>query len=281
MADPIRLEGLTLRYGPRAALDHVDLALPRDAVTVLAGPNGCGKSTLLRAVRRLVTPSSGRVRLDGADVADMPDTALARRIALLAQSPSAPEDLTVFGLVRLGRYPHQTLWRQWSREDARAVEEAMAATGVADLAERPLDTLSGGQRQRVWLAMALAQDAPILCLDEPINHLDLAHQLECLALVRRLVRERGRTVILVLHDLNLAARTADHLVVLREGRVHAQGRPEDLLDETLVREAFGVECVVIRDPVHGSPLVIPIAAHAAAGGSRAAGAGVPFRRRDG
>lgn len=258
MADTIRVEGLSLAYGPRTALDRIDLALPRDAVTVLAGPNGCGKSTLLRAIRRLVTPAEGVVRLDGVDVATLSGTALAKKIALLAQTPSAPEDLTVFGLVRLGRYPHQSLWRQWSREDAEAVEAAMAATGIADLAERPLDTLSGGQRQRVWLAMTLAQDAPILCLDEPINHLDLAHQLDCLALVRRLVRERGRTVVLVLHDLNLAARTADHLVVLRDGRVHAQGRPADLLDESLVRAVFGVESRVIRDPVHGSPLVVPI-----------------------
>lgn len=258
MADTIRVEGLSLAYGPRTALDRIDLALPRDAVTVLAGPNGCGKSTLLRAIRRLATPTQGMVRLDGVDVATLSGTALAKKIALLAQTPSAPEDLTVFGLVRLGRYPHQSLWRQWSREDAEAVEAAMAATGIADLAERPLDTLSGGQRQRVWLAMTLAQDAPILCLDEPINHLDLAHQLDCLALVRRLVRERGRTVVLVLHDLNLAARTADHLVVLRDGRVHAQGRPADLLDESLVRAVFGVESRVIRDPVHGSPLVVPI-----------------------
>jgi iron complex transport system ATP-binding protein len=259
MADALSLDSVTIAYDRSVILHEVSVDLPPRRITVLAGPNGCGKSSLLRALRRLLRPREGTICLDDEDLLRLPERELARRMALLTQTPQAPGDMTVFDLIRLGRYPHQSFLRQWSEEDARAVELAMAATNLLELRDRRLEALSGGQRQRVWLAVVLAQDTPIVCLDEPINHLDLAHQLECLELVRSLNRDLGKTVIVVLHDLNLAARYADHLVVLNRGRVHAQGHPQGLITETLVREVFGVESRIIMDPVHGCPLCIPIA----------------------
>lgn len=258
MADLLTLAAVTLAYGRMRALDSVDLGLPEGRVTVLAGPNGCGKSTLLRLIRRLLLPDTGTVRLEQRDILDLSERELARRMALLSQSPSAPDELKVAELVRLGRFPHQTFFRQWSKEDAHVVERALVATGLEDLGERRLDTLSGGQKQRVWLAMVLAQDTPTVCLDEPTNHLDVQHQLECLDLVRRLNRELGKTVIVVLHDLNLAARYADHLVLMKQGRIRAQGNPAELMREHLIGEVFGIESRVILDPVHHVPLCIPI-----------------------
>ena len=240
MDDPIDLDGVTVGYDGVRVLGNLSLRLPPRRITVLAGPNGCGKSTLLRTIRRLLEPQSGTLQLGDEDLLHLKERELARRIALLGQSPSAPVDLTVFDLVRLGRFPHQTFLRQWSAEDALQVDRALAATGVTAFRDRRLDTLSGGQRQRVWIAMVLAQDAPVICLDEPINHLDLAHQLDCLDLLRRLNREHGRTVIAVLHDINLAARYADHLVLLKDGTIHAQGSPHRLVTAATVDAVFGV-----------------------------------------
>lgn len=254
----ISIEGLTLAYGPVRVLDTLSLAVPRGQITVLAGPNGCGKSTLLRAIRRLHRVDAGRIALDEIDIATLPGKALAKQIGLLAQSPSAPEDMTAEELVRLGRYPHQSMMQPWSPEDAAALERAMAGTGVAHLRQRRLGSLSGGQLQRVWIAMVLAQETEVVCFDEPINHLDMAHQIECLDLVQKLNREQGRTVVLVLHDLNLAARYADQLVFVHEGVVAARGRPEELMTEPMIRTVFGVEATIIIDPVHGRPLCIPI-----------------------
>lgn len=257
-ATRIAIEKLTLGYGAAPVLDNLSLDIPRGQITVLAGPNGCGKSTLLRAIRRLHKAVSGRVLLDDLDIAALSGKTLARQIGLLAQSPSAPEDMTAEELVRLGRYPHQSMMQPWSADDAAALDRAMAGTGVSHLRKRRLGSLSGGQLQRVWIAMVLAQESEVICFDEPINHLDMSHQIECLDLVRHLNREEGRTIVLVLHDLNLAARYADKLVFVHDGAVAAQGSPEELMTDSLIRQVFGVEAMIITDPVHARPLCIPI-----------------------
>ncbi|MFF5173119.1 ABC transporter ATP-binding protein [Micromonospora sp. NPDC000089] len=248
---------LVVGYEGRLVLDGLELDLPADAFTVIVGPNACGKSTLLRTMARLLTPRRGAVLLDGAQIRDLPTRDVARRLGVLPQSPLVPEGITVADLVGRGRQPYQRWWRQWSTEDGRAVDEAMRLADVAGLADRPVDTLSGGQRQRVWIAMTLAQDTDALLLDEPTTFLDLAHQVEVLDLLHRLRAERGRTVVAVLHDLNQAARYADHLVAMRDGAVVAAGPPREILTAGLVREVFGLDCVVVPCPVTGAPLVVP------------------------
>jgi iron complex transport system ATP-binding protein len=261
----IDVRDLSLGYGNVSVLKSLSLPIERGKITVLAGPNGCGKSTLLRAIRRLHKPVSGHIFLEEVDIARLSDKALARQIGLLAQSPSAPEDMTVEELVRLGRYPHQSMLQPWSRDDGEALELAMAGTRVAHLRERRLGSLSGGQLQRVWIAMVLAQQTDVICLDEPVNHLDMAHQLDCLDLVRQLRDEFGRTVVLVLHDLNLAARYADQLVFLRDGAIAASGTPEQLMTEDCIARVFDVRARIITDPVHGRPLCIPLRTESGAG----------------
>ncbi|QLE76201.1 ABC transporter ATP-binding protein [Streptomyces rectiverticillatus] len=248
---------LTLAYEDRTVVDGLDLAVPDGEVTIVIGPNACGKSTLLRALGRLLKPVRGTVLLDGEELARIPTRTIAKSLGLLPQTPVAPEAITVADLVARGRQPHQRWWQQWSEADERAVADAMTRTDTAGLAERAVDELSGGQRQRVWIAMALAQETDLLLLDEPTTYLDIAHQVEVLDLVRRLNRERGRTVVAVLHDLNQAARYADHLVAMKAGRIVAQGRPAEIVTADLVREVFGLESVVVPDPVTGSPLVVP------------------------
>ncbi|WP_424893164.1 ABC transporter ATP-binding protein [Streptomyces sp. XH2] len=257
---------LSLGYAGRTVVDGVDLAVPAGAVTAVVGPNACGKSTLLRGLARLLAPTAGTVTLDGADIHRMPARALARRLGLLPQQAVAPEGVTVEGLVRLGRYPHQRMLTPWSKADQAAVEEALARTGTDALRDRPVDQLSGGQRQRAWIALALAQDTPLLLLDEPTTFLDLRHQLDVLDLVDELNAEAGRTVVMVLHDLGQAARYADHLVVMCDGRPAAAGPPADVLTAELVEKVFQVECRVVPDPETGTPLVVP---RARPGGRRA------------
>ncbi|MFD9909836.1 ABC transporter ATP-binding protein [Streptomyces sp. NPDC059063] len=248
---------LTLAYEERTVVHDLDLAIPDGRVTVIVGPNACGKSTTLRALGRLLKPKSGAVLLDGEELAKLPTRRIAQQIGLLPQTPVAPEAITVADLVARGRQPHQRWWQQWSDADERAVTEAMERTDVAALAERSVDELSGGQRQRVWIAMALAQETELLLLDEPTTYLDISHQVEVLDLVRQLNHDRGRTVAVVLHDLNQAARYADHLVAMKQGRVVAEGPPKDVVTAELVRDVFGLDCVVVPDPVTGSPLVVP------------------------
>lgn len=248
---------LTLAYEDRTVVHELELAVPDGRVTVIVGPNACGKSTTLRALGRLLRPRGGSVLLDGEELSRIPTKKIARSIGLLPQSPAAPEAITVADLVSRGRQPHQSWWRQWSDEDERAVTAAMERTDVTALADRAVDELSGGQRQRVWIAMALAQETDLLLLDEPTTFLDIAHQVEVLDLVRRLNHEQGRTVVIVLHDLNQAARYADHLVAMKEGRIVAEGPPGEVVTAELVREVFGLESVVVPDPVTGSPLVVP------------------------
>jgi iron complex transport system ATP-binding protein len=256
-APDLRAQDLVLGYGDRVVVGGASLVVPARGVTVVVGANASGKSTLLRGLARLLQPRSGTVLLDGRDVHRTATREIARRLGLLPQTPLAPEGITVGDLVGRGRTPHQRWWQQWSPEDERAVTDALAATGVADLADRPVDELSGGQRQRVWLAMALAQDTDVLLLDEPTTYLDLAHQVDVLDLVAELQTARGRTVVMVLHDLNAAARYATHLVAMKDGAIVAAGPPEEVLTEALVQQVFGLSCVVTTCPVSGRPLVVP------------------------
>lgn len=248
---------LTVGYGGRAVIEQVSLSLPRGAVTAIIGPNGCGKSTLLRGLGKLLAPHSGRVLLDGRDLARLPAKDVARQLGLLPQHPVAPDGVTVADLVGRGRHPHQRWFRPWSEADGAAVAQAMRATSVDTLADRAIDHLSGGQRQRVWIALALAQAPEVMLLDEPTTYLDLAHQVEILDLLRRLNRELERTIVLVLHDLNMACRYADHLVMMRDGEIVRTGEPEHVVTTDTVREVFGLEAMVMTDPVAGTPLVLP------------------------
>ena len=256
---------LTLKYGQRRVVDGLSVQIPEARVTMIVGANACGKSTLLRGLSRLLKPAGGAVTLDGKDIHSQPARELARTLGLLPQHPTAPDGISVRDLVGRGRYPHQGFFRSWSAGDLSphdlAVQRALEATGTLDLAGRDVDELSGGQRQRVWIAMALAQETDVLLLDEPTTYLDLAHQVEVLDLVTDLNRNRGTTVAIVLHDLNLAARYADHVIAMKGGTVVAVGSPADVVTGTLVREVFGLESRVIADPVSGTPLIIPIGRH--------------------
>ncbi|MFD8801303.1 ABC transporter ATP-binding protein [Streptomyces atroolivaceus] len=249
--------GVTVGYGGRTVIDGLDVSVPPGLITTIIGPNGCGKSTLLRTLTRLLKPTAGAVVLDGEDIVKLRTRDVAKKLGLLPQAPVAPEGLTVADLVARGRHPHQSWLRQWSSDDASVVERALAMTGVSELADRPVDSLSGGQRQRVWISMTLAQGTDLLLLDEPTTYLDLAHAIDVLDLVDDL-HESGRTVVMVLHDLNLATRYSDHLVVMREGSILAQGHPRDVITTELLLEAFGLRAMVIDDPVGDRPLIVPI-----------------------
>ena len=254
-------ENLVLGYGDRTVIDGLDLLVPPGQVTAIVGANACGKSTLLRSMSRLLSPRGGQVLLDGKQVHKTPAKQLARTLGLLPQSPVAPEGITVADLVGRGRHPHQGMLSRWSAADDAAVAEALDATETAGLADRPVDELSGGQRQRVWIAMALAQQTDVLLLDEPTTFLDVSHQVEVLDLLTDLNHARGTTIVMVLHDLNLAARYADHLVALADGRVHAAGTPAEVLPESTVKTVFGLDNQVIVDPTSGKPLMLPIGRH--------------------
>ncbi|GGM49051.1 ABC transporter [Longimycelium tulufanense] len=255
----LRAHDLTLAYQRRVVVEGLTLQIPRHSFTAVIGPNAGGKSTLLRALARVLKPRSGAVYLDAQLIDSMPTKEVARRLGLLPQTSTAPEGITVFDLVSRGRHPHQRLLRQWSTEDEAAVTDAMRATKVAELAERPVDELSGGQRQRVWLAMALAQQTPLLLLDEPTTFLDITHQVETLDLCAELHQQHGRTLVAVLHDLNLACRYATHLIAMADGEIVAEGPPADIVTADLVYRTFQLPCRVITDPESGTPLVLPLA----------------------
>ncbi|MDA3642509.1 ABC transporter ATP-binding protein [Saccharopolyspora indica] len=257
----LAVEDLAIGYGDRSVISSLDLAIPPGEMTAIVGANACGKSTLLRSMSRLLAPQSGRVLLDGKLVHRMPAKQLARRMGLLPQSPLAPEGITVTELVGRGRHPHQGVLSRWKREDDEAVAAALEATATVELADRAVDELSGGQRQRVWIAMVLAQQTELLLLDEPTTFLDVSHQVEVLDLLTDLNRSRGTTIVLVLHDLNLAARYADHLIALADGGLHTAGTAEQVLTEESVRATFGLDCLIIEDPISGKPLMVPMGRH--------------------
>ena len=250
-------EGVTVGYADRVVLDNLDVAIPAGVITTVIGPNGCGKSTLLRTLSRLLKPRQGKVLLDGGDIARLKTKDVAKRMGLLPQTPIAPEGLTVADLVARGRHPHQSWVRQWSSDDADVVAKALHMTGVADLAHRPVDSLSGGQRQRVWISMTLAQGTDLLLLDEPTTYLDLAHAIDVIDLVDDL-HEGGCTIVMVLHDLNLAVRYSDNLIVMKSGSIVAQGHPSDVITSDLLLDTFGLQAKVIDDPVSERPLIVPI-----------------------
>ncbi|MFK0223893.1 ABC transporter ATP-binding protein [Streptomyces vinaceus] len=265
-------QNVTLGYEQRVIAENLSVEIPDHSFTVIVGPNACGKSTLLRALSRMLKPSAGQVLLDGHAIGSMPAKKVAKTLGLLPQSSIAPDGITVADLVSRGRYPHQGLLRQWSPQDERIVRESMASTGVAELADRSVDELSGGQRQRVWIAMALAQQTPLLLLDEPTTYLDIQHQIDVLDLCAELHEEQGRTLVAVLHDLNHAARYATHLIAMRGGEVVAEGPPAEVVTAELVEEVFGLRCQIIDDPETGTPLVIPAARKPKAPAGRPAGA---------
>jgi iron complex transport system ATP-binding protein len=256
-ASSLAASDLRLGYDDRVIVDGLSLSIPAEQVTVIVGANACGKSTLLRGLARLLKPRGGSVLLDGDDIARLPTREVATRLGILPQQPIAPEGITVSDLVARGRHPHQRWFRQWSAGDEDAVATAMAATEILDLADRSVDELSGGQRQRVWIALALAQGTGLMLLDEPTTFLDLAHQIEVLDLLADLNEREGRTIVLVLHDLNLACRYAHHLVAMKDGDIVAQGAPGEVITARSVEDVFGLRCQVIPDPLTGTPLVVP------------------------
>lgn len=262
MTEPrLEAKSLSASYGENLVLQELDLTVPSGRITAIVGANACGKSTLLKALSRLIAPKRGEVLLDGRAIHRLPTRELARRLGLLPQSPIAPDGITVMDLVSRGRHPHHGLFASWTKADDKAIADALETTQTADLAERPVDELSGGQRQRAWIAMALAQETEILLLDEPTTFLDISHQIDVLDLLTDLNRSRGTTIVMVLHDLNLAARYADHLVAMLDGKPFRTGTPQAVLTEDMVRHVFGLESRILTDPTSDRPMMLSIGRH--------------------
>jgi iron complex transport system ATP-binding protein len=253
----LKTESLTLSYGDTIVIEELDLEIPTGQITVFIGKNGCGKSTLLRSLARLLKPMTGAIYFDGEDVNRLSTREMAKRLSILPQGPEAPEGLTVLQLVKQGRYAYQSWFRQWTEQDEQSVRRALQATELTEFADRPLDSLSGGQRQRAWIAMILAQNCGTILLDEPTTYLDMTYQIEILDLLFELNEKERRTIVMVLHDLNLACRYAHHLVAIRDKKVYAQGKPEQIMTSQLVRDVFQMDCQMITDPLFGTPLCVP------------------------
>lgn len=249
---------LSLGYQQTKIIENLNLEIRQGQITILIGANGCGKSTLLKGLGRILSPKKGTVYLDGKSIHQLPSRKIAQTLGILPQNPNAPEGLTVKDLVAQGRYPHQTWWQQWTSEDEKKVNLALEMTDLLDLAARELDTLSGGQKQRAWIAMTLAQDTDILLLDEPTTFLDVAHQIEILDLLTELNHRLQRTIVIVLHELNQAARYADYLIAMKQGYIYAQGTPKTVMIPEIIKEVFGLDAQIIKDPVSNTPLCIPI-----------------------
>lgn len=254
-------EKISAGYDNNIILHDVSISIPSNKISIIIGANGCGKSTLLKTMARLIKPASGQVTLDGKPINKIPSKKLARVLGLLPQSPIVPEGITVADLVGRGRYPHQTFLSGWTKQDYEAVSEAMEFMNITELADRNIDELSGGQRQRVWIAMALAQQTDILFLDEPTTFLDITYQIEILDLLTDLNQKHGKTIVMVLHDINLSARYADYIFALHKGKLVAEGEPSKIITSKLIEDIFGLHCTVIEDPVSGSPSVVPIGRH--------------------
>lgn len=250
-------ESVTLSYDQTTIAKDLSVQIPQGKFSVIVGPNGCGKSTLLRAMSRLLVPESGKVLLNGRNIHEQTTKEVAKQLGLLPQSAIAPDGIKVMDLVSRGRFPHQKWFQPWREEDQKAVDAAMAATHITDFAQHHVDQLSGGQRQRVWVAMALAQQTPVLLLDEPTTYLDIAHQIELLDLFQDLNQKNGHTMVAVLHDLNHACRYADNLIAMKDGQIVATGKPSEIVTESLIESVFGLPCLIIEDPISGTPLVIP------------------------
>tara|TARA_Y100001970_G_C14047406_1_gene757050 strand:+ start:52 stop:855 length:804 start_codon:yes stop_codon:yes gene_type:complete len=250
-------EDLYVSYGGPKIIEGLNVVIPSGEVTAIIGPNGCGKSTLLKALSRILTPEEGSVRLDGTDIKSIPTREVARKLGILTQNHREPEAISVSDLVRRGRYPHQGIFDQWSTEDQNAVERALEVTGLGEHKEETVDELSGGQKQRAWIAMILAQDSTLMLLDEPTTHLDIPHQMEILEMLVKLSVHEGRTIVLVLHDINMASRYCTNLIGMKEGKILTTGKPSKVVTTEMVESIFGLKALVIEDPVTGSPLCIP------------------------
>ncbi|MFD2672734.1 ABC transporter ATP-binding protein [Marinicrinis sediminis] len=253
----IQTSRLTLGYGEQTIIENLDLEIPKGKITVLIGSNGCGKSTLLRSLSRLLKPNGGTALLEGADIWKTPTKQLAKQMSILPQGPSAPEGITVLQLVRQGRYPHRSFLKPWSEKDEKIVNDALAATKLTEFKHREVDSLSGGQRQRAWIAMTLAQDTETILLDEPTTYLDLTHQIEILDLLFEMNEKHQRTIVMVLHDINLACRYADYIVAVKNKCVFASGKPEEIIQPEMIRQVFDMKCQIMCDPVFGTPMCIP------------------------
>jgi len=252
----LKTKELTVGYDNKAIVKDVNIEFEEGKFHIIIGCNGSGKSTFLKSVARLLTPMKGEVLLNNKNIASIPSKEVAKKLAILPQSPYSPDDLTVFNLVKQGRYPYQSFFKQWSTEDERAVMSALKETGIEDLAHKQISTLSGGQRQRVWISMVLAQETEILLFDEPTNHLDIKYRIEVLDLLKELNKKENRTILVVLHDINLACRYADHIIALKEGRYYKEGSPEEIIDEKLIKDIFNIDSKVVPCPVFASPMVV-------------------------
>lgn len=253
----LEANALTVNYSDANILEDLNLQIPKGKITVLVGANGCGKSTLLRTFARLIKPKSGQILLEGDMINQLSTKEVAKRLAILPQGPVAPEGLTVLQLIKQGRYPHQSWIKQWSTEDEKIVHKALEVTQMTEFIDRAVDALSGGQRQRAWVAMTLAQKTELILLDELTTYLDMAHQVEILDLLFDLNIEENCTVVMVLHDLNLACRYAHHIVAVRDKQIYAQGKPEEIITADLVKAVFRMDCTIMQDPIFGTPLCVP------------------------
>ena len=251
-------QDLHLSYGGPPIVEELTVTIPTQAITAIIGPNGCGKSTLLKALARILIPEQGKVEVNEVDIHSQSTKEIARQLGLLPQNPRSPDGITVSDLIQRGRYPHQGIFRQWSREDESSVSKALSLTELTNFSDRPIDELSGGQRQRVWIAMLLAQETPIMLLDEPTTHLDIAHQIEVLDLLKELTEQHNRTIVMVLHDINLAVRYANNLIAMRDGEIKTAGKPRDVLTAQMIHDVFSIQAQILPDPISGSPLCIPV-----------------------